>query len=118
MFPNLPEIYICYHLFYIGGGGGVTKNPQERRVKEIHYGVKRKQLSFWEKFRLNNSLKQKVQHYERHRKQASAVTEVTNDYNARKRVIQFLRHDLFKSFSFYKISNKRILILCIFPYQF
>ena len=33
------------------------------------------------------------------KKQASAVTEVTN---ARKRVIKTLRHDLFKSFSFYK----------------
>ena len=38
---------------------GVTKNPQESRVKEIHYGVKRKQLSFWEKLKLNNSLKNK-----------------------------------------------------------
>ena len=56
MFPNLPEIYICYALFYTGG---VTKNPQESRVKEIHYGVKRKQLSFWEKLKLNNSLKNK-----------------------------------------------------------
>ena len=55
MFPNLPEIYICYALFYMG----VTKNPQESRVKEIHYGVKRKQLSFWEKLKLNNSLKNK-----------------------------------------------------------
>ena len=59
MFPNLPEIYICYALFYMGEGGGVTKNPQESRVKEIHYGVKRKQLSFWEKLKLNNSLKNK-----------------------------------------------------------
>ena len=58
MFPNLPEIYICYALFYMGGGG-VTKNPQESRVKEIHYGVKRKRFSFWEKFKLNNSLKTK-----------------------------------------------------------
>ena len=57
MFPNLPEIYIWYALFYMGGR--VTKNPQESRVKEIHYGVKRKQLSFWEKLKLNNSLKNK-----------------------------------------------------------
>ena len=43
------------------------------------------------------------------KKHASAMTDVTNDYNSRKRGIKALRHDLFKSFSFYKISNKRIL---------
>ena len=40
------------------------------------------------------------------KKQASAMTEVTN---ARKRVIKTLRHDLFKSFHSIKTSNKRIL---------
>ena len=55
MFPNLPEIYIVYPLFYIGG----NQKPQESRVKEIHYDVKRKQLSFWKKLKLNNSLKNK-----------------------------------------------------------
>ena len=41
---------------------GTTKTPQDSRVKEIHYGVKRKSSVFWEKFKLSNSLKQKVKH--------------------------------------------------------
>ena len=36
------------------------------------------------------------------KRQASAMTEVTIDYNSRKRVIKTLRQDLFKLFSFYK----------------
>ena len=31
MFPNLPEIYICYALFYMGEGGGNQKPPRESR---------------------------------------------------------------------------------------
>ena len=29
MFPNLPEIYICYALFYMGGGGGNQKPSRD-----------------------------------------------------------------------------------------
>ena len=31
MFPNLPEIYIGYPLFYMGGGGGNQKPSRESR---------------------------------------------------------------------------------------
>ena len=43
------------------------------------------------------------------KKHASAMTEVTNDDNSRKRTIKAPRHDLFKSFSFYKISNSDLV---------
>ena len=61
--------FTSLHTEHFDFTSGVTKNLQESRVKKIHYGFKRKQLSFWEKFRLNNSLKRKVQHYKRYRKQ-------------------------------------------------
>ena len=42
------------------------------------------------------------------------MTEVTNDYNARKRVMKTLGNELLKSFAPYKISNKWIVTLRIF----
>ena len=59
-FLNLSEIYSGYPLFHIGD----NQNPSRQSRKGDTLWSQKKKLSFLEKFKLNKSLKQKVQHDE------------------------------------------------------
>ena len=66
MFPNLPEIYICYALFYMGG----NQKPSRESLQGDTLWCQKKTAQFLGKTQTEYFIKkQKVQHYERYRKQ-------------------------------------------------